>query len=227
MNKNTVFIVEDDLISAQYLKETLEMEGYTILGIADNAPEAIEQLHDCEADIVLMDIILQGAMSGSEAAVILKHRHPECKILFLTAYADEEMIEYALDAQAVGYLMKPYREKEILATIRMALNRPEHHPADPSTSVQIHLSHHFVYDTRKDQLTREGRTIILSEKKRTLIRTLARSRNSVVSNEQLCLEIWGEPGHDSNLRSLISRLKSTLGAELITNANGLGYMITG
>jgi len=172
MKNDTVFIVEDDLVSAQYLKETLEMEGYTILGIADNAPEAIEQLHDCDADIVLMDIILRGAMSGSEAAVILKHRHPECKILFLTAYADEEMIEYALDAQAVGYLMKPYREKEILATIRMALNRSERHSADPSTPEQIHLSHHFIYDTHKDRLTQEGRTIILSEKKRLLIRTL-------------------------------------------------------
>ena len=222
MEKHTVFIVEDDLISAQYLKEILETEGFKVRGIADDGQEALKQLKACSVDIVLMDIILKGAMTGSEAAVILKQMHPACKIIFLTAYADEEMIEYALDAQAIAYLMKPYREKEIIATVRMALKERNTTPTDESI---IPLKQNFSYNTKQHCLEKEGKEIPLSSNKRKLIEILAKNKNHVVSNRQLSIHIWDEPGHNSNLRSLISRLKKTVGCELVTNANGLGYMI--
>ena len=222
MKKATVFIVEDDLVSAQYLWEILEMEGFDVLGRADNGPEALKQLNDTCVDIVLMDIILKGSMSGSEAAIRLKRSHPDCKIIFLTAYADEEMIEYALDAQAVAYLMKPYREKEIIATIRMALQHSEKHPL-PTT---IPLKEGFIWNSETDMLEHNGDPIPLADKKQQLITLLIHHRNSVVSNEQISLQIWGNDTGTSRLRSLISRIKEQLGTDLITNANGLGYMIT-
>ncbi len=222
MKKATVFIVEDDLVSAQYLWEILEMEGFDVLGRADNGSEALKQLDDTCVDIVLMDIILKGSMSGSEAALRLKRSHPDCKIIFLTAYADEEMIEYALDAQAVAYLMKPYREKEIIATIRMALQTSENHPA-PTI---IPLKEGFIWNAETDMLEHNGTPVPLSDKKQQLIALLIRHRNSVVSNEQISLHIWGDDTGTSRLRSLISRIKEQLGTDLITNANGLGYMIT-
>ncbi len=222
MKKATVFIVEDDLVSAQYLWEILEMEGFDVLGRADNGSEALKQLDDTCVDIVLMDIILKGSMSGSEAALRLKRSHPDCKIIFLTAYADEEMIEYALDAQAVAYLMKPYREKEIIATIRMALQTSGNHPA-PTI---IPLKEGFIWNAETDMLEHNGTPVPLSDKKQQLIALLIRHRNSVVSNEQISLHIWGDDTGTSRLRSLISRIKEQLGTDLITNANGLGYMIT-
>ncbi len=222
MEKHSLFIVEDDLISAQYLKEILEAEGFKVKGIVDNGKEALRQLKACSVDIVLMDIILKGVMTGSEAAVILKQMHPACKIIFLTAYADEEMIEYALNAQAIAYLMKPYREKEIIATVRMALQGRDAPPIDESI---IPLKHNFSYNIKQHCLEKKGEEIPLSSNKRKLIEILAKNKNHVVSNRQLSIYIWDEPGHDSNLRSLISRLKKTIGCELVTNANGLGYMI--
>ena len=222
MEKATVYIVEDDLVSAKYLWEILEIEGFDVLGRADNAPEALEKLDAVCADIVLMDIMLKGSMSGSEAAIRLKQSHPDCKIIFLTAYADEEMIEYALDAQAVAYLMKPYREKEIIATIRMALQTSE----KQSPPKSILLKDGFSWNTETDMLEHNGAPIPLSGKKQQLIALLIRHRNSVVSNEHIALNIWGEDTGTSRLRSLISRIKDQLGTDLITNANGLGYMIS-
>jgi len=223
MKKHSVFIVEDDLISAQYLKEILEAEGFEVKGIADNAQDALDRLQGCSVDIVLMDIILKGVMTGSEAAVILKHLYPKCKIIFLTAYADEEMIEYALNARAIAYLMKPYREKEIIATIRMALQDKTEISID---TIHISLKHGFSYNTEHHCLEKEGREIPLSSNKRKLIEILAKNRDNVVSNTQLSMHIWNEPDHDSNLRSLISRLRKTIDHDIVTNANGLGYMIT-
>ena len=224
MKKGTLFIVEDDLVSAQYLREILEEEGFEIAGVADSAEGALEQLSGCPVDIVLMDIILRGALSGSEAAVMLKQRYSECRIIFLTAYADDEMIEYALDAQAAAYLMKPYREKEIIATVKMVLKQDRPHA--PNDTKEIHLTKGFIYDLEKHLLKNDQGTIPLSPKKLKLIEALVTHKDSVVSNEQLSMAIWDEPQSDSNLRSLISRFKERVGEDIITNANGLGYMVT-
>ncbi len=223
MKKPTVFIVEDDLVSAQYLKEILELEGFVIAGIADNGQDAVDRLRDSSADIVLMDIVLKGVMTGSEAALILKQANPVCKIIFLTAYADEEMIEYALDAEAIAYLMKPYREKEIIATLRMAVQ--DHSKRSPPHT-HIPLRHGFSYNTEHHRLEQFGTEVPLSKNKQKLIGILALNHDTVVSNTQICMEIWGATGHSASLRSLISRFKVTIGEEIITNANGFGYMVS-
>jgi len=222
-----IFIVEDDLVSAQYLKELLEAEGFEISGISDTAEAAITRLRDCGADLVLMDIILKGTMSGSEGAIQIKRRHPECKIIFLTAYADEEMIEYAVRSKAYAYLMKPYRDKEILATIRVALthdteaeNREKVHEA-----TRIPLAKGFYFDTEERKLYRHDKEIPLSEKKIKLIEILSKNRRHTVSNEQLCLTIWNEPRSNNTLRSLIHRFRQVVGEEIILNVNGIGYTI--
>jgi len=224
MKKHTCFIVEDDLVSAQYLKEILEEEGIEVVGISDNAESALEQLSGCPVDLVIMDIILRGALSGSEAALRLRQSCSQCQIIFLTAYADEEMVEYALDAEAAAYLMKPYREKEIIATVKMVLQK-DHHAAVKETR-EITLGKGYVFDREKHLLKHAGRIVPLSPRKLQLVEILALSRGSIVSNEQLNLAIWGEPRSDSNLRSLISRVKEQIGEEIIVNVNGLGYMIT-
>lgn len=224
MNKNNrIFIVEDDLISAQYLREILEQEGFDVIGSSDTAEGAIEKLRECNVDLVLMDIVLKGAMTGSEAALRLRKMHPECKILFLTAYADDEMIDYAVDANAFAYLMKPYREREIIATIKTALAQPaKKNPSDE----KIVLKNGFVFDRVKKRLEKDGYELPLTPTKLKLIEILALNKNSIVSNEQLAMHIWNEPKDNSTLRSLITRFRITIGDDIITNVNGMGYTIS-
>jgi DNA-binding response OmpR family regulator len=217
-----IFIVEDDLISAQYLKEMLEGEGFEVLGNADTGEKAVEALRSCPADVVLMDIVLKGPMTGSEAALRIKKMHPECRIIFLTAYADDEMIEYAVDAKAFAYLMKPYREREIVATIRTALANPA---KKEETHDRIPLKKGFVYDHANRTLEKDGTPVPLTPPKLALVELLALNRDSVVSNEQLALYIWKEPKENSTLRSLITRFHATIGCDLISNVSGIGYTI--
>jgi DNA-binding response OmpR family regulator len=125
MKKKTIFIVEDDLLSAEYLKEILIKENYKVFEIVDTGEAAIQKCKTIEPDILLMDIMLKGQLSGNEAAVEIKHYHPNCKIIFLTAFAEPEMIDYAARSKACAYLMKPYREKEILATIQVVLSQDQ------------------------------------------------------------------------------------------------------
>ncbi|WP_295420293.1 response regulator [Sulfurovum sp.] len=224
-NKKTVFIVEDDLLSAEYLKEILIKENYDVLDIVDTAEEAVQKCKTIQPDIVLMDIMLKGRLSGSEAAVEIKHFHPESKIIFLTAYAEPEMVDYAARSQACAYLLKPYREKEILATIRVILTQ-DHTPLPEKEMNLIPLKNNFVFDSEHRRLYKENKEVPLSSKKLKLIELLAKNKNHTVSNEQICLYVWNEMKSNSTLRSLIHRFRTVINDDIITNVNGVGYSIS-
>ncbi len=223
MGKKTIFIVEDDLLSAEYLKEFLVNDGYEILNIVDSGEEAIQACKTIHPDILLMDIMLKGKLSGCEAAVQIKHFHPECKIIFLTAFSEPEMIDYAVESKAYAYLMKPYREKEILATIKMVLKQDAISSIKKGEDDLISLKNHFFFDSKQRRLYRNEEVIPLTSKKTKLIELLAKNKNNTVSNEQICLYVWNELKSNSTLRSLIHRFRSAINDDIITNINGVGY----
>jgi len=219
-----ILVVEDEYISAEYLKEFLMKEGYDIVDIVNSGDEAIRQANNLKPDLILMDIMLNGKMSGCEAAVEIHQHNKEIKIIFLTAYAEEEMIEYAIDAEATAYLMKPYREHEILATIKLLFA----HSADvisKSDTEKIHLKNGYNFNLKQQRLFKENQEIPLGKKPLKLIEILAKNRSVSVSNEQLCSYIWGEYKNDRTLRSLIHRVRQLLDYDMIENVNGLGYKI--
>jgi len=222
--KNTILIVEDDLLSAEYLKEILIKENYDVLDIVDTGEEAIQKCKILQPDILLMDIMLKGRLSGSEAAVEIEHFHFECKIIFLTAFAEPEMIDYAVKSKAYAYLMKPYREKEILATLKIILMQ-DHIPSVEDDKNLIHLKNNFIFDSEHRRFYKGDKEIPLSLKKLKLIELLAKNKNHTVSNEQISMYVWDEMKSNSTLRSLIHRFRSVINDDIITNANGVGYSI--
>ena len=222
----TVLIVEDELIPAEYLRETLEKAEYTVLDIVSTGKEAIEAVRQQKPDVVLMDIMLEDNISGSEAALQIHRNNPECKIIFLTAYADDEMIEYADRSEAYGYLLKPYRDKEILATIRLAFSR-QHDKIDSKKQFPevITLTHGFSFNTKVHRLCKNNQEVKLSKKALRLVELLVRNKNTSVSNEQIFHHVWGEIKSENTLRSLIHRIRCSVDENLIQNINGIGYMI--
>ncbi len=223
--KNTIFIVEDDLLSAEYLKEFLIKADYDVLDIVDTAEEAVQKCKTLQPDIILMDIMLKGQMSGSEAAVEIEHLHSGCKIIFLTAFAEQEMIDYAVESKAYAYLMKPYREKEILATLKITLMQ-DHIPPEEEDPDLIQLKNNFIFDNKQRRLYKGDQEIPLSLKKLKLIELLAKNKNNTVSNEQISMYIWDEIKSNSTIRSLIYRFRSEINDDIISNSNGVGYSIT-
>lgn len=218
--------MEDDLLSAEYLKEFLVNDGYEISNIVDSAEEAIQECKRIQPDILLMDIMLKGKLSGCEAAIQIKHFYPECKIIFLTAFSEPEMINYAAQSKASAYLMKPYREKEILATIKVVLSQ-NYIPSKPKeVSFLISLKNHFFFDVKHRRLYKNDYEIPLTSQKIRLVEILAKNRNNTVSNEQICMYVWDEMKSNSTLRSLIHRFRFVINDNIITNVNGVGYSIT-
>lgn len=120
MNSERVLIVEDEKIIALDLQRRLERFGYIICDSAADGEEAVFKARKHRPDIILMDIMLSGTVDGIDAAKQVK-RELQIPVIFLTAYADEKTLERAKEAEPFGYILKPFKERELYTTIDIAL----------------------------------------------------------------------------------------------------------
>ncbi len=120
MSNSRILIVEDEGIIAKDIQSTLNRLGYSVIGIASSGEEAIKKAMEIHPDIVLMDIVLEGAMDGVEAAGYI-HDHFDIPVVYLTAYSDDATLQRAKITEPFGYILKPFHEKELYTTIEMAL----------------------------------------------------------------------------------------------------------
>ncbi|WAC06100.1 MAG: response regulator [Methanoregula sp.] len=120
MKKPAIFIVEDERIVAEDIGETLKKLGYLISGIAVSGEAALENIRETLPDLVLMDIHLAGDMDGIEAAGQIRTLF-DIPVIYLTAYADNELIERAKVTEPYGYVLKPFNDREVHSVIEMAL----------------------------------------------------------------------------------------------------------
>ncbi|MDD5434920.1 MAG: response regulator [Nitrospira sp.] len=120
MANERILIVEDEGIEALDLQHRLTSMGYTVPDIVFTGEEAVIKAGETHPDLILMDIMLQGEMDGVTAAGQI-HARFDIPIIFLTAYADEGTLHRAKVTGPYGYLIKPFKEKELHISIDMAL----------------------------------------------------------------------------------------------------------
>ncbi|MBF0474748.1 MAG: response regulator [Deltaproteobacteria bacterium] len=113
-------IVEDDEISAALLNHTIERLGYIVCRIVRSGEEAFEKAETDLPDLILMDILLAGRVDGIEAAKRIQS-NLEIPVVFATAYDDQEKLDRAKLSNPVGYILKPYNDRQIKVSIEMAL----------------------------------------------------------------------------------------------------------
>jgi len=118
----TIMVVEDERVVAKDLEVTLRRLGYEVCLTASTGEAAVELVESSQPDLVLMDVRLRGGMDGVEAARLIQFRH-DLPVVYLTAFADEVTLRRSLETQPYGYLVKPFREKELHATIETALSK--------------------------------------------------------------------------------------------------------
>ncbi len=115
-----ILIVEDEAIVAADLEQRLERLGYTIMGPAASASEALALARMRTPQLALMDIRIQGPVDGIAVAEILR-KELDVPVIFLTAHADQATLDRAKVAESFGYLLKPFDERMLQITIEMAI----------------------------------------------------------------------------------------------------------
>jgi two-component system, LytTR family, response regulator LytT len=140
MGKIKILVVEDESIVAKDIQGSLKKLGYLVPTTVSSGEKAIEEIEDNRPDLVLMDIMLKGQMTGIEAANVIKERFG-IPVIFLTAYADENTLSKAKISEPYGYIIKPFKEKELQTTIEMAIYK---HEKDESLKKERDLYHSII-----------------------------------------------------------------------------------
>ena len=116
----SILIVEDEVIVAQDLANTLTRMGYTVVGSAAQGEEALVLARERRPDIVLMDICLAGPMDGVETAERMR-RECDLVVIYLTAHSDSATLDRAKLTGSFGYVLKPFEARDLQIHIEMAL----------------------------------------------------------------------------------------------------------
>ena len=115
-----IVIAEDEKIIALDLSNTLQKLGYNVSGIAETGKDVIDMVEKYNPKLIMMDIMLEGDMTGIEAADIIAQNYG-LPVVYLTALTDEETLQKAKRSNPFGYVLKPYDEKTLHSSIEMAL----------------------------------------------------------------------------------------------------------
>ncbi len=120
MERARIIVVEDEGIVALDLEDKLERMGYEVVAAVAVGEEAVQKTAEMRPNLVLMDIQLQGAMDGVEAAGQIRERF-NIPVVYLTAYSDDRTLRRAQITQPFGYILKPVEERELYTNIEIAL----------------------------------------------------------------------------------------------------------
>ncbi|TDV57232.1 response regulator [Actinophytocola oryzae] len=115
-----VLVVDDQRLVREGIASLLDLQpGIDVVGTAANGREAVEQAIALTPDVVLMDVRMP-EMDGVDAVAVLRGRAPDCRVVMLTTFDDEEYVLQALRAGAAGYLLKDLPAAELAEAVRLA-----------------------------------------------------------------------------------------------------------
>ena len=220
-----ILIVEDETKIARFLELELKHEGYEVL-LAGDGRLGLEKALKENVDLIVLDIMLPG-LSGIEVCrrVRLESQVP---IIMLTAKDDVTDKVAGLDTGADDYMTKPFAIEELLARIRVALNRKKHTAEAKSDLLQIGK---LALNIKSHSAFYNDEELVLTKKEYELLEYLMRNKNIALTREQLLNNVWDyEYFGDTNvvdvyIRYLRQKIDERFGIHLISTVRGLGYII--
>jgi two-component system, cell cycle sensor histidine kinase and response regulator CckA len=124
MTNRQILVVEDENIIAMDVEHRLKSMGYTVPALASSGEEAVKKVAEIRPDLVLMDIRLKGDLDGVGAAEQIRARY-DVPVVYLTAYMDDYTLHRAKKTEPGGYILKPVENRELYASIELALYKHE------------------------------------------------------------------------------------------------------
>ena len=132
----SILIVEDELVVANDIRLTLERAGYAVLGIARSYHSAMDMISLAPPELVLLDIFLKGELTGIDLAAQLNKK--DIPFVYLSANCNSSMLEMAKVTQPSGFIVKPFREKDLLVTLDIARYRHDIKKQMATTAAEQH-----------------------------------------------------------------------------------------
>ncbi|HYD79566.1 MAG TPA: response regulator transcription factor [Paucimonas sp.] len=218
-----LLLIEDDAMIGESVRKALRQEGFAVDWLKDgrSAESALEEkVHD----LLLLDLGLPGK-DGIEVLKALRRRGDPIPVLVLTARDAVPDRVSGLDAGADDYLVKPFDLDELSARIRALLRRHAGRAAGPAETSIRHGE--LALDPAAREVRRNGEPVPLSAREFALLAALIERPGVVLSVAQLQDKLygWDDEVGSNTIEVYIHSLRKKLGAELIKNVRGVGYMI--
>lgn len=216
-----VLVVEDNQDLAANLIDYLELKN-CVVDCAANGREALNLAAQLTFDVIVLDIMMRG-IDGLEVCKLLRERHLQTPILFLTA---RDTLEDKLEGFKAGgddYLVKPFAMKELFVRLSALCKRT------PKKNHCLQVAD-LTMDLDSYDVTRAGKTLRLNRSCMTLLQCLMQYSPNVVSRDTLCYALWGDdvPDHDvlrSHLYYLRAAIDKPFSTSLLHTVHGKGFCL--
>lgn len=218
-----VLYVEDELLLARIVKESLESRGYHIVHCA-NGDQALDAFRSGTFDICVLDVMLPG-IDGFELAGQIRKIDEHIPIIFLTAKSQANDVIHGFDAGGNDYIKKPFSMEELIVRIKNLLKLTRQ---GESEDEKIKLGD-FTFNPSNMTLSSTGNQHNLSYKENEILKVLTQSLNQKVERNDLLMKVWGNDSFfnsrtlDVYVRKLRSIFEEDPKIQLIT-LRGVGYI---
>lgn len=219
-----ILLVEDNEIIVKGLKYLLEQEKFDIK-IAKNIVEAKTMIKKQKFDLYLLDITLPDG-DGYEICQYVK-KQKDAPVIFLTAKDEELNVVQCLDMGADDYIIKPFRNRELISRIKSVLRRYYH---DEINENQIKCRD-VIIDSNKAVVYKAGKEIVFTSLEYKILYMFISNKNILVTREQILDKIWDVAGNfvnDNTLTVYIKRIRNKLDdkeGKFIQTVRGIGYKV--
>src|SRR5688500_14975637 len=215
-----ILIAEDDTLIGSFIEKGLRANGFST-HLATDGEEAESLGMSGEFDLLILDMGLP-EREGLHVLQELRSRGKRLPVLVLTGRPERDVVT-CLEAGADDYMRKPFVFEELLARVRVRLRSPGTEESTVLKAGDVRL------DLRTRRATVKDQTVVLTAREFSLLETLLRHADQVLSREQLLSHVWGyffDPG--TNLVNVyVNALRKKLGAESIETVRGVGYRLRG
>ena len=217
--KNKLLLVEDNEIIIKGLKYTLEQENFEV-DIVKSKEDAEDALSIKEYDLVILDIMLPDG-NGFDLCKYIK-KEKEYPVIFLTAKDEEKDVVLGFDLGADDYIIKPFRNRELISRIQNVLRRYNKNKKElVCKNIKVDLDSKRVYINEKE--------VIFTALEYRILVLLLQNKGKTITREKILDKIWDIAGsfvNDNTLTVYIKRVRAKLGTEdVIKTIKGIGYRV--
>ena len=192
----TVLVVDDEANLVELVGDYLRREGFDVL-TALNGLAALELARTHRPDLIVLDLALPG-LDGLEVCRRLR-QFSDAYVLMLTAKSDEVDKIIGLSVGADDYVTKPFSPRELVARVKAMLRRPRTDgPPEPVVSPPLRFGD-LVIDEARHEVTRRGKTVLLTPREFALLLALASHPGRVFTRAQLLERVWGNEYYDDHV----------------------------
>ncbi len=186
MSEAQIMVVEDDRLVAEDIQASLKSLGFAVSSVVTHGEEAIYSAKENSPDLVLMDITLKGAMDGIEAAGQIRSQL-NIPVVYVTASADEQVVERAKITEPFGYITKPLQERQLKTAIEIALYK---HKAEQAVKL-AYVELNQIFQTAADGMRVVDKDFNVLRANETFSRLSGKSNDQAVGKK--CYEVFPGP----------------------------------